>query len=153
MSNEVGGRLSSRVLNMKFMKQAESTEELAKEEEETRSLIDSSEWKLSDRRKIASRLAPKIRNVGYAGVMAKNDQGGFVGRRKFGEAKDADDVKTTTPKRSADQDLDKLWESHRESHRDQNKNKKHVRSDSAENDAQPEPDSSHETPAKRFRKT
>ncbi|SCU78002.1 LANO_0A01816g1_1 [Lachancea nothofagi CBS 11611] len=104
MSEEVSGRLSSRVLNMKFMRAADHAEEVQKVEEQKRQLVDSSEWKLQGNEAIKAQLRPQGKRVGATQISEQSQSEVIVGRRKMGVPdKTEEEAKTTDS-------LDELWE-------------------------------------------
>lgn len=103
MSKEVSGKLSSRVMNMKFMKQADHVEELAKEEQKEKQFVDSSEWKLNGGDALKQKLRPQLRTAGVTEIMQQSQAVLTTGRRTFGEPKKEE----TSPE---DASLDELWQ-------------------------------------------
>ncbi|CEP61129.1 uncharacterized protein LALA0_S02e07382g [Lachancea lanzarotensis] len=109
MAEEVNGRLSSRVLNMKFMRQADQAEEAQKQEEEKRHLIDSSEWRLAGNDHIKARLRPQWQHIGATALWGHQQATGAVGRRKMG-----------VPEKSSEEtqqeaDIETLWKAQKRS--------------------------------------
>ncbi|SCU89156.1 LADA_0E13960g1_1 [Lachancea dasiensis] len=84
MGEEVSGKLSSRVLNMKFMRQADNAAEALKVEEEKRQLVDSSEWKIPGNESIKARLQPSWTSVGATELLEQSQPVAALGRRKMG---------------------------------------------------------------------
>ncbi|AMD22702.1 HHL068Cp [Eremothecium sinecaudum] len=122
-NNVVSGKLSSRVLNMKFMRHAEQAEEVKKEEEYAKKLVDSSKWTLNENSKYLKNI-PKPRRVvslGYTSIRelnsvedeASNESGETsvrslnAGRRVFGTLKEAEPTDKTTVQ---DNELEELWQ-------------------------------------------
>lgn len=68
--NAVTGKLSSRVMNMKFMKHAEQVEEQKEEIENTKKLVDSSEWQIETNEKLLKRLHSRAKVVEHVGFSA-----------------------------------------------------------------------------------
>ncbi|SCU92948.1 LAFA_0F13850g1_1 [Lachancea sp. 'fantastica'] len=109
MAEEVSGRLSSRVLNMKFMRQADQAEEAQKQDEEKRQFIDSSEWKLAGNDHVKARLRPQWQSVGATALWGHPQATGAVGRRKLGVPE------KTSDERQQEADLETLWKSQKRS--------------------------------------
>lgn len=68
-----GGKISSRVMNMKFMRHAEQVDEVIKEEEHNQHRLDFSRWKLNDNRN-SGRISKvrKVVSVGYTCIRKQN---------------------------------------------------------------------------------
>ncbi|CDK27735.1 unnamed protein product [Kuraishia capsulata CBS 1993] len=111
-----GSGMSQRVMNMKFMRTAESSSARSQAEETENKLKDSSEWKLPANRTIQVQK-PASRNfesVGYASLNAlandDDDEPKPVGRRTLGKPlskTDAPDVKAEKDK--LDEVLEDMW--------------------------------------------
>lgn len=144
--NEITGKLSSRVMNMKFMKHAETVEQGKQEKDEVKKLIDSSEWKLKGSEKYIKSLYRKKPNVvstlGFTNIRKVNsivdsedtdsDVGKTkevnIGRKTFNKKADAppDTTKEETEnglepvairKIPDGKDLDALWQDHKRSNK------------------------------------
>ncbi|SCV04003.1 LAME_0H14972g1_1 [Lachancea meyersii CBS 8951] len=109
MTEEVNGKLSSRVLNMKFMRQADQAEEAQKEEEQKRQLVDSSEWKLEGNAALKARLRPQWQSVGATAILGHSHASGAVGRRKMGVPE------KPLAETQQEADLETLWKSQKRS--------------------------------------
>ncbi|AAS50421.1 AAR056Cp [Eremothecium gossypii ATCC 10895] len=129
MAKEVSGKLSSRVMNMKFMRHAEQAEEEQRVEVEQRKFIDSSEWSIPGRRERLRQIpTPRpVVAVGHTVIRTIDAQGGQAsatpGRRKFGstpvEAADASGSETHTASTAEPkaEDLETLWKSEKRTKR------------------------------------
>lgn len=144
--NEITGKLSSRVMNMKFMKHAETVEQGKQEEDKVKKLIDSSEWKLKGSEKYIKSLYRKKPNVvstlSFTNIKKVNsivdsedtdsDVGKTkevnIGRKTFTKKADAppDTTKEETEnglepvairKIPDGKDLDALWQDHKRSNK------------------------------------
>ncbi|CAR21294.1 Mpp6p [Lachancea thermotolerans CBS 6340] len=141
MSKEVSGKLSSRVMNMKFMKQADQAEEIEQEKQKVQHHVDTSEWALSGGEEFKSRLRPQLRTAGTTEIMEQTQSAPVVGRRKFGSQAKTEPEGTTEP------GLDELWENQ--------KGKKRKAGEAAgekdEKETDQSEDEEEEAPAKRFK--
>lgn len=147
--SDVKGKLSTRVMNMKFMKEAQQVENEIETRETQRKLKDSSEWRINKSDQYLSRLAkPRvIVSASFADAAGLNQEslgtireGINPGRRKFGKkhtllssSNESDDKSTS--KRSLDTeaedddgvdtaDLERLWAEEKSS-KTRQKTKKH----------------------------
>ncbi|CAH01449.1 Mpp6p [Kluyveromyces lactis] len=88
--HEVTGKLSNRVMNMKFMKHAEQADKVKQTEETIKKLVDSSEWRIGDNVKLLTKLANKskvVQNVGFSAIKSLNDEDSKI---------DTNDLSTST---------------------------------------------------------
>ncbi|AGO10046.1 AaceriAAR056Cp [[Ashbya] aceris (nom. inval.)] len=129
MANEVSGKLSSRVLNMKFMRHAEQAEGEQRDDVEQRRFIDSSEWSIPGRReKLRQMPTPRpVETVGHTVIRTIDAQSGKLsattGRRKFGNAPaeatvtsaSGNDTKTVVEPEAGE--LETLWKSEKRAKR------------------------------------
>lgn len=118
MSKEVSGKLSNRVMNMKFMRQAEHAEEEAKEEQKVRQLVDSSEWTLAGRDKIATKLRSQPSTISHTGLRGEGQHEASVGRRKFGQKP------VPQSEKPSQETLDDLWEAQKQQQSDKSSKRK-----------------------------
>lgn len=91
------GNLSNRVMNMKFMRKADTENEAIEQEEEQKKIKDMSEWVLPNSSKIIAKNKPSniVQSVGYVSInsFAGEDKDEVeiqeipanVGRRTWGE--------------------------------------------------------------------
>lgn len=108
--------MSSKVLNMKFMRQAEIKEEEKQQEEQERKLKDLSEWKASGAEALKAKLLAQKRNVRTVGFQDLNrlrngTDSPVVGRRTFGapEKEETKLEKADDEDQSESSELDQLW--------------------------------------------
>ncbi|CDO93122.1 unnamed protein product [Kluyveromyces dobzhanskii CBS 2104] len=151
---EVTGKLSSRVMNMKFMQHAEQVEEEIQAIETTKRLVDSSEWRLDNQTELLTKLVNKpkvVQNIGFSAINTLNEVSHDTsetsnsslrttvnpGRRIFGSkpklpivsaGDSSNDKKRTLDNNDEDpissMDLEKLWESETQNKKQKDSNGK-----------------------------
>ena len=116
MATPVNGKLSSRVMNMKFMKKAEQVEQEKQEVEEVSKLKNSAEWTLGGGAVKQSVHKPVKRPVALGATAILSMSAAAPGRRVFGRAKKEPveplqelDASGSSTKKDEEKDLDELF--------------------------------------------
>lgn len=128
--HEITGKLSSRIMNMKFMKHAEQAEEQKEATDTDKKLVHASEWRIYESTESLKKQLSRRRvnhALGFSAMKNINQEFGLEtqetsnpGRRTFGKkagqpCKDADNAADNGNKRLlenddiSNDDLDKLW--------------------------------------------
>ncbi|KAH3684144.1 hypothetical protein WICPIJ_004874 [Wickerhamomyces pijperi] len=100
-------KLSSKLLGMKFMRQAEIRDEKIEEEKKESRLKDLSEWKspMASSLKKSFASKPKIQTMGFSSINSMNQMSDVVGRRVFGAK---EEPKKEKKQKDIDEDIDTI---------------------------------------------